>query len=234
MQAIKTVFIDIDDTLWYFTQNSKVAFRHVYDTMGLAAVCAHYDRFHDIYLKHNARLWHSYHHGEIDRDFLKTERFRVTLEEAGYRGDCLALGNDMDKEYLRYLATLPTLVPGAKQLLEYLNERGYDVNVLSNGFTEVQERKLLSGGVRHLVHHLVLSDDCGITKPQRGIFDYALAVAHAQPETTVMIGDDPDTDIVGAHRAGWKTIYFDLRGIPPTPGTATATVSTLDEVTRLL
>ena len=50
---IKTVFLDIDDTVWWFTENSKVSLRHVYDYFGLSAYEPSYEVFRDIYLTKN-------------------------------------------------------------------------------------------------------------------------------------------------------------------------------------
>ena len=80
---IKTVFLDIDDTLWWFTENSKVSLRHVYDHFGLSAYEPSYEVFRDIYLIKNHQLWQLYHHGKIEKDYLITERFRFTLSELG-------------------------------------------------------------------------------------------------------------------------------------------------------
>lgn len=201
MKGIVTVFVDIDDTLWWFTENSKLALRHTFDAFDISSVCT-YERFKEVYLKKNLELWNLYHHGLIDKDFLVNERFRFTLKECGYKGDVEKMCHLLDEEYLRFLALQPTTIPGARQLLEYLVAKGYDVNTLSNGFQGTQQQKLISGGLSDLIHRNVLSDDCGITKPQRGIFDYALEQCGAEAATTVMIGDNPDADIKGAHDAG--------------------------------
>lgn len=230
LAGITAVFIDIDDTLWWFTENSKVAFRHTYDTFSISDVEPCYERFHDIYLEENNRLWELYHHGKIEKDFLVNERFRYVLDAVGYQGDCVALAAQLNEEYLSYLATLPLTVPGALDLVKRLSEQGLQVNVLSNGFKGVQQQKLASGGLLQHISHVVLSDDCGITKPQRGIFDYALQVTGAYAETSVMIGDNPEADIQGAHDAGWKTIYFNLKGKPAIAGTADHEVASLDEI----
>ena len=206
MKGIVTVFVDIDDTLWWFTENSKLALRHTFDAFDISSVCT-YERFKEVYLKKNLELWNLYHHGLIDKDFLVNERFRFTLKECGYKGDVEKMCHLLDEEYLRFLALQPTTIPGARQLLEYLVAKGYDVNTLSNGFQGTQQQKLISGGLSDLIHRNVLSDDCGITKPQRGIFDYALEQCGAEAATSVMIGDNPDADIKGAHDAGWRTIY---------------------------
>lgn len=233
MKGIVTVFVDIDDTLWWFTENSKLALRHTFDAFDISSVCT-YERFKEVYLKKNLELWNLYHHGLIDKDFLVNERFRFTLKECGYKGDVEKMCHLLDEEYLRFLALQPTTIPGARQLLEYLVARGYDVNTLSNGFQGTQQQKLISGGLSDLIHRNVLSDDCGITKPQRGIFDYALEQCGAEAATTVMIGDNPDADIKGAHDAGWRTIYFNIRGLDPIEDTADAVVTSLDEIQQIL
>ena len=232
--GITTVFLDVDDTLWWFTENSKVALDHTYRMCDIGSWCSSYELFVDTYRKKNAELWHKFHHGEISKDFLQRERFRYVLKELGYDGDCDALGAKMNDDYLDYLSRLPKTVPGAKELLAYLVGKGYDVNALSNGFKGLQDRKLVSGGIAGLVHHLVLSDDCGFTKPMRGIFDYALGVAGSTAETTVMIGDDPDADIAGARAAGWRTIFFNIKGVDSSGVECDAEVQTLDEVQALL
>lgn len=233
MKGIVTVFVDIDDTLWWFTENSKLALRHTFDAFDISSVCT-YEQFKEVYLKKNLELWNLYHHGLIDKDFLVNERFRFTLKECGYKGDVEKMCHLLDEEYLRFLALQPTTIPGARQLLEYLVAKGYDVNTLSNGFQGTQQQKLISGGLSDLIHRNVLSDDCGITKPQRGIFDYALEQCGAEAATTVMIGDNPDADIKGAHDAGWRTIYFNIRSLEPIEGTADAVVTSLDEIRQIL
>lgn len=233
MKGIVTVFVDIDDTLWWFTENSKLALRHTFDAFDISSVCT-YERFKEVYLKKNLELWNLYHHGLIDKDFLVNERFRFTLKECGYKGDVEKMCHLLDEEYLRFLALQSTTIPGARQLLEYLVAKGYDVNTLSNGFQGTQQQKLISGGLSDLIHRNVLSDDCGITKPQRGIFDYALEQCGAEAATSVMIGDNPDADIKGAHDAGWRTIYFNIRGLDPIEDTADAVVTSLDEIQQIL
>ena len=231
---VQTIFLDVDDTLWWFTENSKVALEQTFHDYGGDFWPCDYDAFHAVYLQHNDKLWDQYHHGLIAKEVLVTERFKRTLVEVGCDSECNELALLMNDYYLAVLAQQTTLLPGARHLLEHLVARGYDVNVLSNGFKGVQQQKLVSGGIDHLVHHVVLSDDCGITKPLPGIYDYAQQVCRCSPETTLMIGDNPETDIAGAKRAGWSTIYFNLRGIEPIGDTADVTVTALEQIEELL
>ncbi len=228
--GITTVFFDIDDTLWWFTRNSRVALRLTHDNLLRGKLNCDYDTFHSLYLKENDRLWDLYHHGHIDKEYLVSERFRCVIGALGYQGDCDAMSEKLNEDYLTRLALQPIVVPGAPQLLERLSARGLELNALSNGFKGVQQLKLESGGIARYIKHVVLSDDCGITKPMRGIFDYALQVTGSRADEVVMIGDNPETDIRGAHDAGWHTIYFNIKNQPAIAGTADYEVASLDEI----
>lgn len=229
---IKAVFVDIDDTVWWFTENSKVSLRHVYDAFELNKWQPEYETFRDIYSRKNVELWHLYHYGKISKSYLVTERFRYTLEKIGVSEDIEQFAEKIDNEYLDFLAQQRLLVPGAKEMLEYLNGK-YRVYALSNGFKGTQQRKLQSAGVEHLISKVIISDDCGYTKPMKEIFDYALGVCGCDAQSAVMIGDNADADIRGAHNAGWKTVYFNMYG-KDTCNDADAEIRSLDEVRKLL
>ena len=77
---------------------------------------------------------------------------------------------------------------------------------------------------------MVLSDDIGVTKPDRRLFDYALQVVGGEASTTVMIGDNYDADILGAHDAGWRTVFLDRKNLNPEPNVADLTVSRLTDI----
>lgn len=229
---IRTVFVDLDDTLWDFTANSKVAMREVYYRYGLERQCS-YDRFIECYLRHNAELWDLYHHGKISKEFLVSERFRIVFEECGMSFPDENFPVLFNAEYLETIVKCDKLVDGAIDLLSRLTERG-DVHVLSNGFKNLQYRKLRSGGIERYISQLILSDDIGVTKPDRRLFDYALQKVGGNADTTVMIGDNYDADILGANNAGWHTIYFDRNGLDPQPNVADLTVSNLRDILKYL
>lgn len=214
--AIEWVWIDLDDTLWDFYTNSRTALDILYRQEGLSEYFADADAWRDAYIECNHSLWTLYNAGRISKEYLMVERFRKVLADAG----CAApydkvLARHLDRVYLQCLGQLGTLVPGAAELLTYLRDKGYKTGVLSNGFREVQHNKLRSAGIEHLIDLVILSDDIGINKPDSRLFRYALDKAGTIPEHSLMIGDNPDTDIAGAMRAGWHCIYFNRDGRNP-------------------
>ena len=92
--------------------------------------------------------------------------------------------------------------------MDYLRSREYRIHMCSNGFHEVQYKKLQACGLRDYFDTVILSEDAGYNKPAREFFEYALRQSGARQDTTLMIGDNFNTDILGAKRAGLATAYF--------------------------
>lgn len=206
---IKWVWLDLDDTLYDFRGSSDIALGGIYRSRGLGRWFESERQWKDVYHRHNAELWELYNGGNITKEYLKTERFLRPLTEAGAdEATALRLSKDMDGEYLRRLAEPGLTVAGARELLMRLREAGKKIGVLSNGFTEVQYDKLRSSSLAELVDCVVLSDEIGVNKPDRRLYDYALAKSGATAGESVMIGDNPATDIAGALGAGWRAILF--------------------------
>lgn len=225
---VKTIFVDLDDTIWDFTANSKVALRRTFESYGLQSQCP-FERFAGSYMPNNERLWTLYHHGRITRDFLKAERFRVSFEECGIRFDDSGIPERFDHDYLENIVVLDRTVDGARELLSHLRKRG-EIHVLSNGFKDLQYRKLKSARLDGYISKIVLSDDIGVTKPDKRLFDYALTVTGGDAATSLMIGDNYDADILGAHGAGWRTVFFNRKGMRPNPNVADLTVEKLADI----
>lgn len=228
---VDTIFFDLDNTLWWFDRNSAVSLRNTFERYDLGRLVG-FEEFYQVYERNNSALWELYSHGLTDKDHLILERFRRTLQMLGHKGDLIALSGEMNRFYLNDLAQQPYLIDGARELLETLYDRGYCLCILSNGFAGIQQKKLASGGIDHLITHVVLSDDCGITKPLPGIYEYAQRVTGTEPEQIVMVGDSYNTDIVGAHNAGWATIFYNPDGRTP-QGVADAMVTRLSQITPM-
>ena len=234
MAQYKNIFIDLDDTIWDFAANSHVSLAIMYRDLNIARIYPDYDSFSAAYYAKNSELWALYHHGKIDKDFLIIERYAHLLREAHYPDPDNSLAQQMNEYYLDTLALQTQLVPHATELLDYLARKGYNLYILSNGFIEVQHKKLQSAGIGHYFKRMVLSDEIGINKPDRRLFDYALEVTNSQATDTLMIGDNYDADILGAMQAGWGQIYFDRNHRGITAQEPQHTVHNLREVMEIL
>ena len=141
--AYKNLFIDLDDTLWDTYHNNKECLEEIYTDYRLGRYYASFEAFYAYYMPYNLSLWAKYRAGEIDRQFLIVERFLHILRPMGIEDKKQALA--MNHDFLMRTTTKSRIIPGAKELLEYLHPR-YRLFILSNGFREVQYKKLCSAG----------------------------------------------------------------------------------------
>ena len=231
MMKYKNLFIDLDDTLWDTYHNNKECLEELYTDHHFDRYYASFEAFFAIYWPHNELLWKQYRAGEIDRQTLIIDRFRYMLRPMGIEDTqaVLAVNND----FLRRTTTKTRLVPGAIELLEYLRP-SYRLYILSNGYREVQDKKLRNSGLAPYFKRMILSEDAGIQKPHKGIFDFALINTNSRRNETLMIGDCFEADIFGARQSRIDQLWFNPQGLPPQEFTPTYTVSRLEEIKTLL
>lgn len=210
----KWVFFDLDDTLFDFSSASLISLHRLWDEE--AVIKARFDNpesFIDEYHIHNSRLWELHESGVITSDFLKGERFRLTVAPEQTDDEIQHTSRKLNDRYLDILGNCNTVCPGATELLKELSGK-YLIGVLTNGFTEVQYKKLRSTGLNRYIQRVIISDEICIQKPDVRIFRYAESETGTVANTTLMIGDNPKNDIQGALDAGWQAIYFDKKGKP--------------------
>lgn len=222
------LFIDFDDTLYDTHGNAVIALARLFEHYGWQTNFDNPDIFYTNYWETNVKLWRQYALGEIERSYLMIERFRRPLS--------LGSGIDLSDQhmlevsdcFLSFCSVMPGVVPGAHELVRYLKEQGYRLHICSNGFHEVQYRKLRACGLFDYFDTIILSEDAGANKPSQQFFDYALRQTGADKATTLMIGDNFDTDIMGAKGVGLDTMFFN-----PHPEKVQASASVSFEVHAL-
>ena len=239
------LFIDFDDTLYDTYGNAVIALRETFEEFHLERYFSDPQVFYDAYWAANIDLWTRYSKGEITRDYLIVERFRRPLSRSARFPACdiPTQGSDdsyveklcltINDRFLDYCSSKPGVIDGAHELMDYLKGKGYRMHMCSNGFHEVQYKKLDACGLRDHFDTIILSEDAGANKPSKAFFDYAFQRSGASPATTLMIGDNLRTDIVGAKEAGLDTILFNRWDVEP-EGIPTFTVSSLLQIKDIL
>ena len=230
------LFIDFDDTLYDTHGNAVIALSETFE-------CFHLDRyfddpqvFYDAYWTANIDLWTQYAKGEITRDFLIVERFRRPLSVGKGIEITKELCLEISDRFLNFCASKPGVIDGAHELMDYLKQKGYRMHMCSNGFHEVQYKKLDACGLRDYFDTIILSEDAGVNKPAKAYFDYALKVSGASRETTLMIGDNLQSDILGALNAGLDAMLFNRWQVPSEeiPQNVTFVVDNLCDIMEIL
>ncbi len=200
------LLIDLDDTLWDFRRNSRIAMQEIYNDYELNKFYDSFESFYSVYMAKNHQLWEQYSKGEITKDFLSLERFLYPLRIVG--NEDVELAKKLGEDFL-YRTTMQTnLVDGAIDLLEYLKSKGYILSIISNGFVEVQYTKLSRSGLLPYFDYVFLSEEIGYQKPDIRFFNAVLEKLRINPTDCIVIGDNLQTDIEGAQNANIKAIFF--------------------------
>lgn len=210
MKHYKYVFFDLDRTLWDFDAAAEVAFERIYEKYGLKSLgIPSTHEFHEVYHPLNERLWELYREDKITKDYLNRTRFVLPLEHYGIHDTDLA--DHLSEDYVYWSPRIVRLVPGTKELLDYLNPK-YHLHLITNGFQEVQHTKLSLSGLEPYFETLTVSEEVGVKKPNPEIFLYALNKAQANVEESLMIGDEMAVDMDGARAIGMDQVLFNPRG----------------------
>ena len=103
--------------------------------------------------------------------------------------------------------------PDVAPALRELRARGLSLVVVSNWDHSLHER-LDETGLAPLVDGAVASAELGRAKPDRAIFEHALALAGADPAGALHAGDAPEEDVRGALAAGLRAVLVARDGAP--------------------
>ena len=231
MIKYKNLFIDLDGTLWDTYHNNKECLEEMYVTHQWGRYYTSFEAFFAIYWPHNMALWAQYRRNEINRQTLIIERFGHILRPMGIVDTQAILA--VNDDFLQRTTLKTRLIPGAIELLEYLRP-SYRMYILSNGFREVQFKKLSNSGLAPYFKKMILSEDACIQKPHKGIFDFALKNTNSRRNETLMIGDSWDADIVGAYHSKIDQLWFNPEGLSVNGFEPTYTVKSLLDIKNIL
>lgn len=202
-KTITDIFFDLDHTLWDFDKNSGLTFEYIFKKNAL-------DIKLKTFLKHyepiNLKYWKLYREEKINKDNLRFQRLNETFNAINMKVEPEMI-HKLSEDYIKYLTTHNHIFDGTIELLNYLKPN-YKLHIITNGFEEVQQRKLEKSQIAHYFSTVTNSEMVGVKKPNPKIFHFALNLAGATKENSIMIGDNYEADILGALNIGLDAICF--------------------------
>ena len=203
---IEFVLLDLDDTILDFSKAERNALKSSLLSFGLRADDGILGRYHEI----NILQWQRLERGELTREQVKTERYRLLFEEFNIKS---VTADEMTARYEKKLAEGHYFIDGAEELLERLY-KSYRLFLVSNGALAVQK----------------------YNKPDARFFESAFGgVDGFDREKAVIIGDSLTSDILGGKNFGIKTLWFNKNGVENKSGIKPDfTVKKLCEIEKIL
>jgi putative hydrolase of the HAD superfamily len=199
------VYFDLDDTLLDHQTAEREALADVRDRYLALFGTLSVDELQETYRDINAPLWRRYADGEIDKQTVQHQRFERLLEavDAPHADPTLVA-----RSYMQRYAAHWGFIPGARNAFEGIAEQ-YPVGVLTNGFAEVQEKKLDQFPVlRERSEAIVLCEETGVLKPDPAVFKHATQEAGVEAESVLYVGDSYRSDVEGAQPIGWRVAWY--------------------------
>ena len=118
------------------------------------------------------------------------------------------LGSTLASLFIEERKKSPFIYEETFAVLDRLKEN-YKLVLITNGSPSLQQTKLeITPEIAPYFEHIVISGGFGVGKPNRTIFDHALALVDVQPAEALMVGDNLMTDILGASYVGIPSVWI--------------------------
>jgi putative hydrolase of the HAD superfamily len=178
----------------------------------------------------NDQLWADYSHDLVDRETLRSERFKRAFKLFGIEDDKLSA--DFGNDYVAHSPFKSNLMPHSLDVLEYLSSK-YQLHIITNGFEEVQHIKIEKSNLKKYFNKVITSDMASCKKPDVKIFEYSMNLAKADSSNSIMIGDSLEADIIGARNSGMAQVFFNPEKLPHKEK-VTHEINSLQELKKIL
>ena len=229
MQKIKNIFFDLDHTLWDFDKNSDLTFFKILQKNNIKIdVNKFLFEYHPI----NRKYWDMYRENRVSKSDLRFFRLSDTFNKLNYKVDDDII-NKLAIDYIEHLSDFNNLIPDTFLVLEELKLK-YNMHIITNGFKEVQRRKLEKSKLIHYFKTVTISEDVGVKKPDKLIFEHAIFSAKAKIENSIMIGDNYHADTLGASALGMRAIYFNFHKTDEQRRENVIVIENLKEILKIL
>lgn len=223
---IKTVFLDLDDTLLDFHRSEAVAIAETLSGFGIEPTETVKKRYSEI----NRAMWEQLELGNMTREQILVRRFELLFEELGVD----VSGLEARHRYEWNLGGSYFYIDGAEDLLSELSQK-YDLYLMSNGTAAVQDRRIAASGIAKYFKGIFISEKVGYNKPAIEFFEKCFAeIPDFKKEESIIIGDSLSSDIKGGINAGIKTCHYNPSGEASDSPRPNYTIKALEELPLLL
>ena len=190
-----TVFFDVDCCLLDTHTSERRILKELYAQQGQQIA----DETVLTYQSINRTLWKYLDRGEITREELYLRRFRLLFEQYPH----ILPAEKVAPWFLDQLAHAYDPAPGAAHLLKRMKDAGARIFTASNGIGAVMNGRVKNAGLSTYIDGCFAADEVGSMKPSPAYFDYIFRHSgETDLSRTLMVGDNPVTDVNGAVEYG--------------------------------
>ena len=203
---IEFLFLDLDDTILDFHKAERIAIAKTIGEFGVEPIDTVLADYHRI----NKYHWEMLERGELTREEMLVNRFRVLFESLDREVDAVLCARTYEKN----LSQGHYFLPGAEEAVEALSKK-YRLFIASNGTASVQAGRMTSANLYRFFEKVFVSQLIGANKPSKEYFTRCFAqIPDFDISRAMIVGDSLTSDILGGINAGMKTCWVNPSHAP--------------------
>ena len=228
LKYIKTISFDVDDTLWDFesamTNALALTLQRIRQTVPIESAL-------QLTVGKMAHIRDEVSQ-QMGGDAAGLERIRhaafvKTLETIGHPD--LEFATELYQIYMDARFSNVEPFPEVPAALSQLADQ-FQLGIISNGNTHPDRF-----GLPKVFDFVVFATDCGVSKPNPRIFEFALSKINRTPEEVLHVGDSLENDVSGANNSGLRSAWLNRHNTTNTTSiTPDLEVTDLEELARML
>lgn len=205
----KAIIFDLDNTLLNYSLSELESMKRTFRDHDLFSDDeTQWDTFWGTYLARNFHHWMDFVNGGSIKtigDVLRLSfRDSLNLEEL--------LHSRLSDTYWNYFCNTCLFEVGAEELLSNIKDK-YQLGIITNGISESQRTRLKAGNIHDLFQSIVISDEVGIRKPNKEIFEIALNELKVSHKEVLFVGDSLQDDYHGSVNSGIDFCFYNRHNI---------------------
>lgn len=198
------ILLDLDNTIFDFNSAEATTIKEVLLSEGVPYTPEHLKTYSQI----NIKLWQALERGELTKEQVLVGRFEEFFNSLGLTVDATS----KEALFRQTFNQQHQLLPGAKEILNYLKAKGYILSSATNGVYTTQVQRMKDARIYDEMSYHFISEAIGYNKPHEEFFKYAIQTLKVTNLSEVlMIGDSVTSDINGALNYGIDSCYIGPR-----------------------
>jgi putative hydrolase of the HAD superfamily len=234
MRALRALCLDLDDTILDEQSSVEEGWQQAADHW--VAACPRLTRLAALAELEEARRWYwqdedRERRGRVDLYGARLEIMSRALEQVGPPAPKLAAA--LARELTQYREANLRLVPGARELLARLRAAVPRMALVTNGASAPQRAKIERFALADFFDHIQVEGEFGAGKPDRRVYEHVLGRLGADPQESMMVGDNFVCDVIGPLALGMRAAWVDASGAGRSPKPAPGPHLTLRSILEL-
>lgn len=215
-KSYKKILFDLDNTLIDDDENRKYAIKQILIERNEEVAVNKLENF----IKLDNQFWKDRAEGKIKdpyifknkyekAEWIRTQRFLKYFKNISFQE-----GTKINEKYIKYLSENIVPIENSQNIIKYLNEKKYEIYIITNGPTNAVRSKLEKIDVLEYITNIFTAEEAGSMKPHDEFFEKFFKKFGAyKRDDMIIVGDELEKDIAGGNRNGIDSCWLNTKKV---------------------